>query len=76
MTLFWRQGGKTALRHGNWKLVRLGKRLGVGKAKWELYDLSKDLSETNDLAATEPERLAELVKIWEKRNAKMSKPLF
>jgi len=75
-TLFWRQGGKTALRHGDWKLVRLGKRLGAGKAKWELYDLSKDLSETNNLAATEPERLAELVKIWGKRNAKMSKPLF
>lgn len=75
-TLFWRQGGKTALRHGDWKLVRLGKRLVAGKAKWELYDLSKDLSETNNLAATEPERLAELVKIWGKRNAKMSKPLF
>ena len=76
MTLFWRQGGKTALRHGDWKLVRLGKRLEASNDKWELYDLSKDLSETNDLAATEPERLAELTKIWEKRNAKMSKPLF
>lgn len=76
MTLFWRQGGKTALRHGDWKLVRLGKRLGASNDKWELYDLSKDLSETNDLAVTEPERLAELTKIWEKRNAKMSKPLF
>ena len=76
LTLFWRQGGKTALRHGDWKLVRLGRRLGAGNDKWELYDLSKDLSETNDLAVTEPKRLAELVKIWEKRNAKMSKPLF
>ena len=76
MTLFWRQGGKTALRHGDWKLVRPGRRLGAGNEKWELYDLSNDFSETNDLAVTEPERLAELVKIWEKRNAKMSKPLF
>ncbi|MDC0302551.1 sulfatase [bacterium] len=75
-TLFWRQGGKTALRHGDWKLLRLGKRIGAGNAKWELYDLSKDLSETNNLAATQPKRLAELVKVWEKRNAKMSKPLF
>jgi arylsulfatase B len=76
MTLFWRQGGKTALRHGDWKLVRPGRRLGAGNDKWELYDLSNDLSETNDLAVTEPERLAELTEIWERRNAKMSKPLF
>ena len=76
MTLFWRQGGRTALRHGDWKLVRMGGKFAPGKAKWELYDLSKDISEENNLAATEPERLAELVKIWEKRNAKMSKPLF
>ena len=65
-TLFWRQGGKTALRHGDWKLVRMGKRMVAGKANWELYDLSKDISEENNLAAAEPERLSELVEIWEK----------
>jgi len=75
-TLFWRQGGKTALRHGDWKLVRMGKRLVAGKANWELYDLSKDISEENNLAASEPERLAELVEIWEKQNSEMSEPLF
>jgi len=75
-TLFWRQGGKTALRHGDWKLVRMGKRLVAGKANWELYDLSKDISEENNLAAAEPERLAELVEIWEKQNSEMSEPLF
>jgi hypothetical protein len=32
--------------------------------KWELFHLDKDFSETDDLAAKEPERLAELVKIW------------
>ena len=75
-TLFWRQGGKTAIRHGDWKLVRMGKRKTAGKAKWELYDLSKDISETNNLAAAEPDRLAELVKIWEELNGEMSEPLF
>ena len=75
-TLFWRQGGKTALRHGHWKLVRMGSRNTSGKAKWELYNLSKDISEENNLAASEPERLAELIKIWEKRNSEMSEPLF
>ena len=75
-TLFWRQGGKTALRHDDWKLVRMGKRLTAGKAQWELYDLSKDLAETNDLALTHPERLAELVQLWKETNATMLKPLF
>ena len=75
-TLFWRQGGKTALRHGDWKLVRMGKRLVAGKANWELYDLSKDLSEENNLAASQPERLAKLIEIWETQNSEMSEPLF
>jgi arylsulfatase A-like enzyme len=69
-TLYWRQGGKTALRHGDWKLVRMG------KAKWELYDLSKDISETNNLAAAQSERLAKLIKIWGKLNGEMVEPLF
>jgi arylsulfatase B len=75
-TLYWRQGGKTALRHGDWKLVRMGRKLSPGKAKWELYDLSKDISETNNLAAAKPDRLAELIEIWEKLNGEMSEPLF
>jgi arylsulfatase A-like enzyme len=54
----------------------MGKRLTVGKSKWELYDLSKDLSEENNLSASQPERLAELIEIWEKRNGEMSEPLF
>jgi len=31
---------------------------------WELYRLSDDPSELNDLAATEPERLTQLVDLW------------
>ncbi len=75
-TLFWRQGGKSGLRHGDWKLVRMGKKTTVGRAQWELYDLSKDISEENNLAAANPERLAELVEIWEGMNGEMSEPLF
>ena len=75
-TLYWRQGGKTALRHGDWKLVRMGKKFGPGNAKWELYDLSKDISEERDLATSQPERLVELVRLWEKMNGEMSEPLF
>ena len=75
-TLYWRQGGKTALRDGDWKLVRMGKRLEPGNAKWELYDLSKDISEETNLATSHPERLTGLVEKWEKLNREMSKPLF
>ncbi|MEO2035879.1 MAG: sulfatase-like hydrolase/transferase [Planctomycetaceae bacterium] len=75
-TLYWRQGGKTALRHGDWKLVRMGKKFESGNAKWELYDLSKDISEENNLATSHPERLTELVELWEKMNGEMSEPLF
>lgn len=75
-TLFWRQGGKAGLRHGDWKLVRMGGRKNVGNAKWELYDLSNDLSEENNLAKENPERLAELVEIWETMNGEMQNPMF
>ena len=75
-TLFWRQGGKAGLRHADWKAVRMGGRKAQGRAQWELYDLSKDLSEENNVAKAHPERFAELVSIWEKMNGEMSEPLF
>ena len=32
--------------------------------KWELFHLDRDFSETDDLAAKEPERLAEMIELW------------
>jgi len=32
--------------------------------KWELYDLTKDRSECNDLAASMPEKLEEMIGLW------------
>jgi arylsulfatase A-like enzyme len=75
-TLFWRQGGKAGLRHGDLKLVRMGGRKDVGNAKWELYDLSKDLSEETNLAQSNPEKLAELITLWEQMNGEMREPMF
>lgn len=75
-TLFWRQGGKTALRHGDWKLLRMGRKLKSDQAQWELYDLANDISETRNLAESMPERVAELLKLWKKMNSEMSEPLF
>lgn len=52
------------------------RRSKTGSANWELYDLSNDISEQTNLAGARPERLAELVKLWEKWNSEMSEPLF
>ena len=54
----------------------MGKRLSAGKSTWELYDLSKDISEENNLAAANPDQLAELIQVWENLNAEMQEPLF
>ena len=37
------------------------------KDKWELYQISKDFSEANDLAAKEPQRLAQLQKTFDEQ---------
>ena len=34
------------------------------KDQWELYQLSNDFSETNDLAKTQPEKLKHLINMW------------
>ncbi|WP_182869041.1 sulfatase-like hydrolase/transferase [Rhodopirellula sp. JC639] len=69
-TLFWRgRRGKrtwTAVREGDLKLVR--KREGTKVQQW-LYNLSDDLSESSDLAASRPQdvdRLELLIDQWEK----------
>ncbi len=43
-TLFWEHEGNRAVRQGNWKLVALHKK------EWELYDLSKDPFELQNVA--------------------------
>ncbi|MEM9280958.1 MAG: sulfatase [Verrucomicrobiota bacterium] len=45
----------SALRHGDYKLVKTGK-----KEQLELFDLSKDISESNDLSEEMPRKTEEL----------------
>ncbi len=52
---------------GDWKILRMP--VPVGTGEWELHDLSEDPAELNDLSATHPERLAELVALWEQYKA-------
>jgi arylsulfatase A-like enzyme len=58
--LFFHHMGKSALRHGDWKIVTVES----GEA-WELYDLSVDRGETRNLADQHQEKLNELVHLWE-----------
>ncbi|WP_409012507.1 arylsulfatase [Dyadobacter sp. Leaf189] len=60
--LYWEfheQGGRQAVRQGNWKAVRL-KAAGNPDALVELYDLSKDPAETTNLTPQFPEKAKEL----------------
>lgn len=57
--LFWEHEGNAAIRVGQHKLVRRG----AGGA-WELYDMNADRTEQNDLADTQPERVARLAEQW------------
>ena len=61
--LWWSHEDNRAVRVGDWKLV-------VSKKNpWELYDLSKDRSESHNLADKHPEKVRELEQLWEKRQA-------
>ncbi|MCJ1307845.1 hypothetical protein MMC25_001493 [Agyrium rufum] len=59
----WELSGKAAIRKAQYKAVFIPK--PKGPEKWQLYDLSKDLGETDDLAEGMPEKLDELLKLWE-----------
>ena len=71
---FWRQGPRTALRKGDWKLVSPNRT--QKNASWELYNLASDIGETENLAEKQPDKFAELKTLWEKTNGEMAEPLF
>ncbi|MBG86794.1 MAG: N-acetylgalactosamine-4-sulfatase [Verrucomicrobiales bacterium] len=72
--LFWRIGNRAAIRSGDWKLLRNPRR-GQGN-DWELYNLSKDIGETKNLATTEPEIASRLRHEWEELNGDMIDPVW
>lgn len=57
--------GHRGLWHDGWKAVAYHPPgTPFDNDKWELFHLDRDFSEVDDLAAREPERLAELIKLW------------
>jgi arylsulfatase len=57
--IFWEHEGNRAVRSGRWKLVS---RYPHG---WELYDMTADRAERNDLAAKHPDIVRKLAMAWE-----------
>jgi arylsulfatase A-like enzyme len=57
--------GHRGLWHAGWKAVAFHPPgTPYEHDQWELFHLDEDFSETHDLAATYPEKLAALVKLW------------
>lgn len=69
--LYWRSGDYRAIRAGDWKL-QVSKR----PSKVWLFNLAVDPTEKTNLAAREPQRVAELLAMLERHNAAMPKPLW
>ena len=67
---YWRQGKRTALRDQDWKLI------GGHSKDWELYQIANDLTESNNLATEEPERLARMIESWQAYEEEMVEPVF
>ncbi len=53
--LYWELGQQTAVREKHWKAIQPRR-----NGPWELYDLNRDISETNNIAGDHPDVLARL----------------
>ena len=57
--LFWEHEGNRAVRSGNWKIV------STYPGEWELYDMTADRVERNNVAARHPDIVTRLGAAWE-----------
>ena len=61
--LAWELFGNRAVRQAEWKLRWQYK--SYGKGDWELFNLAADSGERKDLAAERPDKLKELLALWD-----------
>ncbi|MDG1510393.1 MAG: arylsulfatase [Mariniblastus sp.] len=59
--LYWELGTRQGLRKGNWKAVRNSTKKKLGDV--EIYDLSNDIGESNNLATQKPEIAAQFLEL-------------
>ncbi|SNR31331.1 Arylsulfatase A [Lutibacter agarilyticus] len=68
--LYWKKENRGVIREGDWKLIRFPDRPA------ELFDLSTDISEKNNLAFKNPEKVADLYKKLFKWELTLVRPLW
>ncbi len=56
-------GGDRAIRRGDWKLVWMAPPFGIDD--WRLFRLDRDPSELWNRAAEEPDKMRELIELWD-----------
>lgn len=61
--LTFEHGGHRAVLKGEWKALWLPR--PIGTAGWQLFNIAEDPGETTDLAAENPQLLAELTAAWD-----------
>jgi arylsulfatase A-like enzyme len=60
-TLFWEHETHAAIRQGNWKLVTEN---ATNPEAWELYDMSANRTETQNIAAAMPGKVEAMQQKW------------
>lgn len=60
--IFWQWSKGGGIRAGDMKAVFWSK---DNEKRWELYDMSQNLNETDDLASEQPEQLESMKKVWQ-----------
>ena len=75
VTQYYEMLGSRAIYHDGWKAVVFHPMPGLGydgsdpdlpfdQDDWELYHVARDFSETEELSAAHPDKLAELIALW------------
>jgi arylsulfatase len=72
---FFELRGNRAIRDGKWEAIAVHKwGTPFTSDRWQLFDLSKDFSESNDLSRSNPAKLEELKRIWWREARRYSNP--
>lgn len=61
---FWEHESNKAAREGDWKAVT------IGNGEWQLFNIAKDRTEQNNLAAKHPDIVKKLSKLWDEWSVK------